>query len=64
LGTFPKGTPFYTFLYAAIEKSVPAENGPIFNLTNKEVQRWFPSIRSPWWRVGGSWLGWRGTSAV
>jgi len=25
---------------------------------------WFLSIRSPWWRVGGSRLGWRGISPV
>jgi len=23
----------------------------------------FLSIRSPWWGIGGSWLGWRGTGA-
>jgi len=24
----------------------------------------FPSIRSPWWRVGGSWRRWRGTGSL
>ena len=27
------------------------------------VRRRFLSIRSPWWRVGGSWQGWMGTDA-
>ena len=28
------------------------------------MRRWFPSVQSPLWRVGGSWQGWRGTDAV
>jgi len=45
-----------------LKQSLCRDEGNI--LPNGEVQRRFPSIRSPWWRVGGSWLGWRGIVAV
>ncbi len=34
------------------------------DISYSQIVRWrFLSIRSPWWRVGGSWQGWRGTDA-